>query len=153
MQPLSLEEKEKIKKLQHAWCYQLDESGKPVMDNHSSIERMPTAYELRNAMLAELKMLGYECERVEPSKANCIIRTFENSSFNAACVNHCFFGMCCYVKGCMGNRWVTKGSGDEDMELQYGYYAPLVTLMQDEIPQVRCETTESFYRVAKKKNP
>ena len=110
---------------------------------------VPTYTELKNEIYKRIYDLGFsKIERVEPAKANCIIRLFQPP--HSECDNsleYAFYGATCFTQE--SGKWITMGLlGHVDYKINYSNCFIRLHLSGNDYLVLDCEFFDCYVKIS-----
>ena len=122
-----------------------EKSGQPIALNGSNFV-VPSFNEVKESVFQEILKLGFSSiERVEPNKANCIIRVFQKSHYHYDTdLTYNVYGYSCYTLSNTG-QWVTSLA---DFKIDYSKHILRHWLCQDEYIDFDLDFFDCYVKVS-----
>ena len=103
--------------------------------------QLPYIEELAKSAISKLKELGFSVERVEPKKANCIIRVFRDDNIKYEKNTYWMYGVEAYIK--TPYSFTSK----DDINIDYSIFEVCVWFFQDESTIMKPNFVDYYLRV------
>lgn len=153
---LTKRERQKIRSIEFHKHYELDKYGNPSETDTDEFDL--DIEKLRNHIGDKIRKMGFKVEKVNPSKANCIIRVYKGyynyDTLFEGNKKYCIFGADCFTKGCTKNSvariWITDNNG-YDCQICFSKWLYKIWFWQDEYITVDTEFFDTYLRVSKKR--
>ena len=122
-----------------------EKKGQPIALNGSNFV-VPSLNEVKESVFQEILKLGFSSiERVEPNKANCIIRVFQKLHYHYMDnLIYNIYGATCFTQRASG-QWVTSPAG---FEIDYSKHIMRHWLCQDEYIDFDLDFFDCYVKVS-----
>jgi len=146
---LSKKQKESIRRIGLFEYSCREKKGQPItLDGNNFI--VPSLNEVKESVFQEILKLGFsKIERVEPNKANCIVRVFQKLHYHYDTdLTYNVYGASCYTLSHTG-QWVTRPSGEiRDFKINYSKYIIRHWLCQDEYVDFDLDFFDCYVKIS-----
>lgn len=142
---LSKKQKESIRRISLFEYACKEKKGQPIaLDGSNFI--VPSLNEVKESVFVEIFKLGFSnIERVEPNKANCIVRVFQKLNYHYDYgLTYNIYGATCYTLNNAG-RWVTSS---DEIEIDYSKHIITHWLCQDEYIDFDLDFFDCYVKVS-----
>lgn len=126
-----------------------EKKGQPIaLDGSRFI--VPSLNEVKESIFEKILQLGFSSiERVEPNKANCIVRVFQKLHYHYDYdLTYNIYGATCYTLNNAG-QWVTRPSGEiRDFKIDYSKHIIRHWLCQDEYVEFDLDFFDCYVKIS-----
>ena len=125
-----------------------EQKGKPITYDGKEFV-IPALNDVKESVFREILKLGFSSvERVEPNKANCIVRVFQKLHYHYDYdLTYNVYGAVCFTL--KAGKWVTRPFGEiRDFEIDYSKHIIKHWLCQDEYVEFDLDFFDCYVKVS-----